>query len=85
MSLDMAGGLRRQWVSIILPPTLITAQRWRPSAIGIKHFYGNRRVRFLLNGVRGLLPHGNRERALQVFDQIVHVFYSDRDADKVCW
>jgi hypothetical protein len=31
----------------------------------------------LPNGVHNLLPQGNRKRALQVFDQIVHVFYSD--------
>jgi O-acetylhomoserine/O-acetylserine sulfhydrylase-like pyridoxal-dependent enzyme len=39
----------------------------------------------LPNDVYGLLPRGNRKRALQVFDQIVHVFYSDGYADKVCW
>lgn len=39
----------------------------------------------LPNGVHNLLPQGNRKRALQVFDQIVHVFYSDRNADKVSW
>ena len=37
----------------------------------------------LPNGVHNLLPQGNRKRALQIFDQIVHVFYSDGDADKV--
>ena len=39
----------------------------------------------LRNGVRDLLPQGNRKRALQVFDQIVYVFYSDGYADKVSW
>src|SRR4029077_14244915 len=30
----------------------------------------------LPNDVHNLLPQGNRKRALQVFDQIVHAFYS---------
>jgi hypothetical protein len=40
--------------------------------------------RYLPNGVHNLLSPGNRKRALQVLNQIVHVFYSDGYADKVC-
>ena len=65
---------------------IIDCKRFNAKISSTRKITGNcSHLGILAPGVDDLVPQANRKRVLQVFDQIVYVFYSDGYADKVCW